>query len=442
MQRFRERRSLGYIYVFLIFFIVALCITSRDLIAQYSWGFFQKPELSLILNVKDSALAMEVGMYAINADLPNFILGERAFLEAATINNLEYDVHYQLANIYYQKNNHQLATIELLKELQNHPENIKSNKLLGVIYFENNEDEGLLRAEKNLKIFTSAVSGDWEVMEQLTWVQIRLGKFDESFEILNTILSATSTDPTALEVWREERLGVIYRILRDKDKELALKIGTAYFSSTDSSGFPYDPQRAEALLKYALYLDLDFEEARYQLGRTQFIRGNAKDAIDTFTQVIDSNDGLENLYYFNAYYMRGLAYGHRKQFDEGIVDFAYIIENRGFSTNQTNVWALYADIGWLLFQKGDYEETLRYSDEGLIDFPGNPWLLSNKGAALLNLNRKEEAEIVLQEALTESKKITVDEWGRSYPGNNPISYESGLYNMIAAIEKNFELSKK
>ena len=80
--------------------------------------------------------------------------------------------------------------------------------------------------------------------------------------------------------------------------------------------------------------------------------------------------------------------------------------------------------------------------QGLKWNPGNPWLLTTYGTALLNLGKKNEARDILSQALEKAENLTAEEWGRAYPGNNPKIYGEGLEAMKATIRTNLELAHK
>lgn len=77
---------------------------------------------------------------------------------------------------------------------------------------------------------------------------------------------------------------------------------------------------------------------------------------------------------------------------------------------------------------------------GLANTPKNSWLLNMYGLMLLNTGAKERAQTYFLEAMHEAEKLTPEEWGASYPGNDPQSYALGLQKMQEAIQHNYEKS--
>ena len=58
------------------------------------------------------------------------------------------------------------------------------------------------------------------------------------------------------------------------------------------------------------------------------------------------------------------------------------------------------------------------------------------GLALLNLGDKTNAKKEFEKALNIVKKMVPEDWGGSYPGNNPNIYKEGLIRMQNTIEEN------
>jgi len=66
----------------------------------------------------------------------------------------------------------------------------------------------------------------------------------------------------------------------------------------------------------------------------------------------------------------------------------------------------------------------------------NPWLWNSLGVAELNLKKYPSAADSFKKAKELAEKLTINDWARAYPGNNPASAEEGLSAFIAAIEEN------
>jgi hypothetical protein len=69
--------------------------------------------------------------------------------------------------------------------------------------------------------------------------------------------------------------------------------------------------------------------------------------------------------------------------------------------------------------------------------PENPWVLNMYGLALLNSEQhKRDASTYFLRARTEAVKLTANDWGDVYPGNNPQYWQQGRDEFITTIDKN------
>jgi hypothetical protein len=81
-------------------------------------------------------------------------------------------------------------------------------------------------------------------------------------------------------------------------------------------------------------------------------------------------------------------------------------------------------------------------EEGISYRPDNAWLRNMYGLALLNTDRKEEALVQFTRTRELAALLTEEEWGRSYPGNDPAVWGNGLSEFREIIEKNIVLAEK
>lgn len=222
-----------------------------------------------------------------------------------------------------------------------------------------------------------------------------------------------------------QMIGIAAALNQDNPKVLSI-IGDYYFSSRG-----YDIEKAEATYERIIELDPAFPRAHYQLSRIHFIKGGFSEALG------EINTELE-LYpeYKRSYYIRGLVYGYAGLLDLAIADFQTFLEWKPKS------WAGHNDLVWVYFQKGDYAEAKAIAMRGLEIAPDNPWLGNALGVALLNLNEFEAAEAALEQAARNAEKLTAEEWGAAYPGNDPAIYPEGLAAMHTSIQENLKLIEK
>ena len=244
-----------------------------------------------------------------------------------------------------------------------------------------------------------------------------------SFFLIASVLLWSFREPASYLVWEKLRSEKIALALNAADPGLQFAIGDYYFGRG-----AYDVTQAKKYFQATIALDERYPRAHYQLSRTYFIRGNLNQALKEIDRELELYPDFKR-----SYYIRGLTYGYRKELEKAAADFEEFLKWKPES------WAGHNDLAWIYFQMGDYEKVLRTTEEGLQYTPLNAWLLNSQGVALLNLGRKEEARLAFEKALPIAMSMTVADWGRSYPGNNPEIYPQGLASMRESIKKNLEL---
>ena len=97
------------------------------------------------------------------------------------------------------------------------------------------------------------------------------------------------------------------------------------------------------------------------------------------------------------------------------------------------------DLAWVLIKTKDYTTALAVIDEGLKEWPGNPWLLSVRATTLFEAGRINEALITVYEARDAVQEITPIMWAKAYPGNDPAAAGVGIETIRNAVAKNVEI---
>lgn len=225
-------------------------------------------------------------------------------------------------------------------------------------------------------------------------------------------------------IWNNFHCERIASALEKNDPKLFFDIGNYYFGNGD-----YDLKRAESYYKSALLLDPSLEGLHYQMARVYFIKNELSLARKEINKELELHPDLKR-----SYYVRGLINGYDNNLDGAIEDFIEFLKWRPES------WAGHNDLAWIYFKKGDYEKALATSEGGLKYYASSVWLLNSKGVALLNLGRKEEAKTVLSQALLIAEGMSAEDWGKSYPGNNPDVYTNGLEAMKISIKRNLVIA--
>jgi len=210
------------------------------------------------------------------------------------------------------------------------------------------------------------------------------------------------------------------------DADLAFELGQYYFNTSSEA---YNLKKAQKYFQDSLVINASLPTSWHHLARIDFLEGNFEDALEKINMQIEVHgDTLPA-----AYYMRGLIYGYNQEPEKGAVDFIKFLEFKPES------WAAHNDLAWMYFQIKDFKRVEEVARRGLVFAPQNPWLLNSLGLALLNLGQFQEAKDILKKAQNEATKMTSKDWGRSYPGNNPVFYEDGLARMQRTINDNLVL---
>lgn len=192
--------------------------------------------------------------------------------------------------------------------------------------------------------------------------------------------------------------------------------------------FTYNVDLAQKLyLGSILSGNKDVIWSNYQLSRTYFIQGDFTNAI------IYANKELENFpENCRTHYIRGLAYGYAGMMEPAITDFEKFIQCF------PDEWAGYNDLAWLWFRQGNMDKVIEVIEKISYKYPYNPWLMNMYGTALMNKGEYERALEALQKAKYSADKMTEEDWGKSYPGNNSKIYQYGLTSMRNIIDANIE----
>lgn len=216
-------------------------------------------------------------------------------------------------------------------------------------------------------------------------------------------------------------------------------LGEYYFNHGAYADGTYDIKLARDYYEQALIDNpLGDNWAWYQLGRIDFLEGKFDAAIYKFNKQVEYFDDQQP----SVYYMLGLTHGYRARREGREDDWVQAADYfaRYLEHDPDSPWAR-VDMAWIYFSQGRFEEMKPILEKGLQVNSDNPWLLNMYGLALLNTGDKKEAEIKFSDALNSAEKLTAEEWGRSYPGNDPSAWMDGLEEFRRAIKANIELIK-
>jgi tetratricopeptide (TPR) repeat protein len=215
--------------------------------------------------------------------------------------------------------------------------------------------------------------------------------------------------------------------------------GQYYFNHGPLADGTYDLAIAQAYFEKAIQEDPKSEPLLwYQSGRIDFLEGDFDQALKKFQMQLELfGDAVPSVHY-----MIGLTYGYKARQTGSSADwqkaeegFEKAIEHFGKAP-----WP-YVDLAWLYFSQGKFAEMKPLLEKSFLVESNNPWLLNMYGLALLNTGDKELAHEYFLFAQDEAALLTVEDWAKSYPGNNPELWDDGLLEFQTLIAKNVALSK-
>ena len=237
-------------------------------------------------------------------------------------------------------------------------------------------------------------------------------------------------DPLASFIWQQYHLPQTAVFLDRSNTKLAMFIGNYYFNGVIGGG-EYNLDIAQKAYQKAVSINPKILWGHYQLARIYFVEGDYEKALEEIAEELKANP--ENL---RSLYVRGLIYGYRNQagdLEKAEADF------QRFTEWAPSEWAGYNDLAWILSKEGKYAEAereLEQAFENISEGNKNPWLLTALGVAKLNLKKYSRAVDSFKKAKELGEKLTIEEWRRSYPGNDPATNSEGLSAFLQAIDEN------
>ncbi len=214
----------------------------------------------------------------------------------------------------------------------------------------------------------------------------------------------TNRNEVAVLVWNNTHNVLATSLLNSDSSELGMEMGRYYFNGPGG----YHLTRASRGFREAISVDTEDASAHYALSRVLFVIGDFDNAREEI--LLSLKYDPKNL---RAYYVKGLIESYDGNLEESESDFSRFIE---WAPKE---WAGYNDLAWVELRQGKFEEALETTQNGLLETDdSNMWLLSNKGLALLNLDRFKEAQITYENVIEASRHSTEKEWKDAYPGNS------------------------
>lgn len=215
-------------------------------------------------------------------------------------------------------------------------------------------------------------------------------------------------------------------------------LGQYYFNHGNEADGTYDLKKARKYFEAAITTDPSASLlAWYQLGRIDFLEGDFDAAIYKFQKQLQYfDDQLPNVYY-----MLGLTYGYKARETKDGLDWRKAEENflKYLEYDLESPWTR-LDLSWVYFSQGKYEEMRVLLEPVLELHKSNPWFLNMYALSLLNTGERGEAQKYFKQAASLADGLTPENWGQTYPGNDPEAWSDGLNEFKRAIKMNIEVS--
>lgn len=215
-------------------------------------------------------------------------------------------------------------------------------------------------------------------------------------------------------------------LVRPSLAEYALNKAGYYFN-----GGAYDLTVAVKWYKTADFLGSESSFIHYQLARIYFVENKLDEAKGEIDIALAQNPNNQR-----AFYIRGLIDGFAKNYEEAIGDF------EKFTAWSPKEWAGWNDLAWASYEASDYVKAKNSALEGLKIDENNPWLLNNLGLAYLGLKEKDQAQEVFAKAKEKTDLLTLEDWQKAYPGNNPNTAKKELAKFKNNLRYNANLAFK
>lgn len=175
----------------------------------------------------------------------------------------------------------------------------------------------------------------------------------------------------------------------------------------------------------------------YQLSRINFIQGDLGKAIFA----LEKQEEYFGDQIPNVHYMKGLVHGFRaerhgqeRDWQQAEESFQTFLE---FKPNSP--WAR-IDLAWVYFAQDKFSKMFTVLDPVKNTERENPWWLNMYGLAYLHTGEPDKAWYLFREAEKYVNNLTVEDWARVYPENNPADWPQGLQEFQTAVRDNVAIA--
>lgn len=190
--------------------LIFLFFGYRDELANIAWKKLHRADFAIALIESDAALARLIGDYHFGLGTYDLARAERAYRKAVAADPKILWGHYQLARIYFLKNDYPRALAEINEELAKNPENLRSLYVRGLIWGFHGD---LAKAAEDFSRFTQWAPKEWAGYNDLAWVLAEQGKYPQVKETIKTAF--LNVKDAEKNPWLWNSLGVAHLNLKE-----------------------------------------------------------------------------------------------------------------------------------------------------------------------------------------------------------------------------------
>lgn len=205
--------------------------------------------------------------------------------------------------------------------------------------------------------------------------------------------------------------------------ERAYTYGQNHFSSSRGA---YNAEATEYFFIRTSILDPEHPYVLHELARVAFLKSNFSEALRLITTQIEKHGDTIS----SSFYVKGLIEGYMGRYDDAAKSYELFLKY------QPKNWAALNDYAWVLLKAERFEEAHEAVEQGLKNFPDNPWLLNSGAIALGEMGDTKRALAEARAALSAFEKIGEKDWLIAYPGNDPKTAVDGLATFKKALLDN------
>ncbi len=208
--------------------------------ASIVWNNFHIETAATLLSKNDADLFFNIGNYYFGEGAYDLNKSEKYYKKALAIDSSLKRLHYQMARLYFIKNEFSLARNEINKEIELYPDFKRSYYVRGLI---NGYDNKLGDAESDFIEFLEWKKDSWAGYNDLAWVYFRMGDYKK---VLATADSGLKYYPDSVWLLNSKGVALINLGQKNEARNVLIKaLSIAESMNVDEWGVAYpgnDPE--------------------------------------------------------------------------------------------------------------------------------------------------------------------------------------------------------